>query len=531
VSSKISRPNARAWRIGLAAAGLVSFLAPAAHALDEAEQRGKQIYLEGTSSRGTMINAVVGEEASVIPAAAIPCTNCHGYDGLGRPEGGVIPTDVRWSQLSKTYGHVHDDGRRHEAFDEKSVTRSIIAGVDPANNQLDKSMPLYLLSGDDAADLVAYLKVLEHDLDPGIEEDRVRVASLLPVKGRAAALGQAMEQVLRGHFADVNSRGGVFGRQIELVTVPLAATPDATLLNLQTVFDEQDVFALVGGYTIGLDDALLEMLRYDKVPLVGPFTLDPGDELLDAAAFYLYPGFNEQVRVLADQAFEHAGEPGRVFIASPDTGQHDELVSIAEDQLRRLGNKATTTASFVPGGANAAALAARIGENDADSLIFFGAQEDLESLLVKLAIKGLTPKVHVLSSFLPRPLFGAPKMFDQQIFVAYPTLASDITEKGREDYQELASRHGLPTGNIQGQLAAFAAARVFVEGLRSAGRDLDRTRLTKSIEDMYQWETGVTPPLTFGPNRRIGARGAHVMTLDLENESMTPVGKGWHEVR
>jgi len=48
---------------------------------------------------------------------------------------------------------------------------------------------------------------------------------------------------------------------------------------------------------------------------------------------------------------------------------------------------------------------------------------------------------------------------------------------------------------------------------------------------MYQWETGVTPPLTFGPNRRIGARGAHVMTLDLENESMTPVGKGWHEVR
>lgn len=522
---------AKTYRAGLIAAWLLACLAQPAYALDEAEQRGKQIYLKGTSARGTLINAIVGTEQTLIPAAAIPCANCHGYDGLGRPEGGVVPTDVRWSQLSKTYGHVHDDGRRHDAFDDESLTRSIIAGVDPANNRLDASMPLYLLSQDDAADLVAYLKVLEHDLDPGIEEDRVRVASLLPLDGRAAALGQAMDQVMRGYFADVNSRGGIFGRQIELVTVPLAATPEATLLNLEETFNDQGIFAMVGGYTIGLDDALLQMLRYDKIPLIGPFTLDPGDELMDAAAFYLYPGFNDQVRVLADQAFDHAGESGRIFIANSDTGQHDELVGIAQDQLRHLNFEGTTTANFVPGGASAAGLAARIGETDTDSLIFFGAQEDLESLLVQLAIKGLTPNVHVLSSYLARSLYGAPKMFDQKIFVAYPTLASDVTDWGRQEYQDLAARHDLPTGSIQGQLAAFAAARVLVEGLRGAGRDLDRTRLVKNIEDMYQWETGVTPPLTFGPNRRIGARGAHVMVLDLEGETMSPVGDSWHDVR
>jgi len=505
--------------------------APASHALDEAEERGKQIYVEGTSARGGTINAIVGAEASLLPAAAIPCTNCHGYDGLGRPEGGVIPTDVRWSQLIKTYGHVHEDGRRHPAFDDDSVARSIIAGIDPAANQLDRSMPIYQMSAEDTADLVAYMKVLEYDLDPGIEQDRVRVASLLPLQGSTGTLGKAMEQVLRAHFADVNSESGVFGRQIELVTVPLGETTDESLANLQRAFDAQDIFALVGGYTIGFDDELLDMLRHDNVPLVGPFTLDPGDALLDSAAFYLYPGFDEQVRVLADRAFDEVGKSGSTLVASPGSGPQSALVGVVEDQFRHLGADAPQTVSYAPGGGDAAALAERVRSYDAGAVIFLGGQDDLDAFLDALIKRDLAPRVYVLSSFLSRPLLDAPAAFDRRLFVAYPTYTSDITSRGRADYQDLAKRHALPTGHIQAQIAALAAARVFVEGLRRAGRDLARARLVEGIEELYTFDTGLTPPLTYGPNRRIGARGAHVLVVDIKNRRYTSVGDSWHDVR
>jgi hypothetical protein len=84
---------------------------------------------------------------------------------------------------------------------------------------------------------------------------------------------------------------------------------------------------------------------------------------------------------------------------------------------------------------------------------------------------------------------------------------------------------------VQAQFATLAAARLLVEGLRRSGRDLDRIRLAESIEALYTWDSGVTPPLTYGPNRRIGARGAHLLAVDLEKEVMTPVGDSWHEVR
>ena len=113
---------------------------------------------------------------------------------------------------------MHENGRRHPAYDEASFARSMVGGVDPANNQMDRSMPLYQMSSEDMADLTAYMKVLEYDLDPGVSDDRVQVATLLPLSGPAGDTGQAMARVLQGHFSDINEKGGIFGRAVEFVT-------------------------------------------------------------------------------------------------------------------------------------------------------------------------------------------------------------------------------------------------------------------------------------------------------------------------
>jgi ABC-type branched-subunit amino acid transport system substrate-binding protein len=504
----------------------VGWSAGAMAELDDAAQRGKQIYFEGTSSRGNEISAVVGDEATMLPAMAIPCVNCHGYDGLGRPEGGVVPTDIRWPQLIKNYGHVHEHGRRHGPFDEKSLGRSIIAGVDPAGNRLDTSMPIYPMSSEDLADLVAYLKVLEDDLDPGISDDTVRVATLLPREGQLESIGQAMEAALRASLADVNERGGVFGRKIELVTVPLGSSVEKSVNSVQAALDDQDIFALVSGYTIGMDDDLLALLRWDKVPLVGPFTLDPGDAYLDAAAFYLYSGFPDQVRALVDQAVANFQDTARLLIMSPADGRHDDLAIAATEQLERHTGKDVHVVRFEPG--NTAGLAT---SNDAEGIVFLGNSDELDALLTVSVNRDAAPRIYTLSSLLSRPPFDAPRDFDERIFVAFPTTSSDITPAGRSRYGDLARRYELPPGHIQAQIAAIAATRVFIEGLQRAGRDLSRARLIDGIEALYNFETGFTPPLIYGPNQRIGALGAHILTVDLEQRKYAQPENSWRLLR
>lgn len=520
-------------RLGLAAVALVLCLGPlhGAAALDAAQTRGKQIYLEGTSPGAGAINAIVGDEGVTLPASAVPCASCHGPDGLGREEGGLLPPDIRWSQLTKVYGHVHENGRRHPAFDEASLARLLRAGLDPADNRLDRAMPLYEMSDEDMADLVAYLEHLERDRDPGIEADRIQVGSLLPLRGPRGQLGQAMARVMHAHFQDVNAQGGVYGRRIELLTVPYGASPETTLENLGAAFRAEGIFALVGAYTVGLDEEILELLRADDMPLVGPFTLDPGDGVVNAAAFYLYPGFEEQARALADQALtEASAREAPAVIAGPQGERVDRLVAAVQDQLRGHPPAEPVTVRYRPGELDAGELAARVQESGSEALIFFGDQGGLEALLKALVANKQIPRVYLLSSFVSRPLFEAPPAFHYRIFLAYPTFSSDISAQGRAAYQDLAQRHALPHQHIQAQIAAFAAAKLLVEGLRRAGRDLNRLRLIEGIEGLYGYKTGLTPPLTYGPNRRIGARGAHVVAVDLMKKAYEPVG-GWHELR
>jgi hypothetical protein len=36
----------------------------------------------------------------------------------------------------------------------------------------------------------------------------------------------------------------------------------------------------------------------------------------------------------------------------------------------------------------------------------------------------------------------------------------------------------------------------------------------------------MTPPITYGPNRRVGAMGAYIITVDLKEKNFVPVS-GW----
>jgi hypothetical protein len=161
------------------------------------ELRGRQIYFEGTSPSGGRIKAYVGNDRIALPGSAATCGSCHGSDGRGRPEAGRIPSDITWDHLMKPYGHSHPLGRNHPAFTEASLKRSILNGHDPAGNPLDATMPTYAMPLEDINDLVAYMKRLATDFDPGLAEKSIRIGTLLPAGDRTAEISEPVPRWFR----------------------------------------------------------------------------------------------------------------------------------------------------------------------------------------------------------------------------------------------------------------------------------------------------------------------------------------------
>ena len=59
---------------------------------------------------------------------------------------------------------------------------------------------------------------------------------------------------------------------------------------------------------------------------------------------------------------------------------------------------------------------------------------------------------------------------------------------------------------------------LFAEGMKQAGRDASREKLVSALEGLHDFATGLTPQISFGPGRRLGLNGAHVVTLELPDQ-------------
>ncbi|UJS17998.1 MAG: cytochrome c [Candidatus Jettenia sp.] len=124
------------------------------------ERQGKQIYLLGSSASGREITALLGNDTTEVPASALPCVSCHGYDGKGRPEGGVLPSDITGDFLMKPYGITHPNGRKHPPYTDRFLRQAIVKGIDPSGNKLSPVMPVYRFTREEVNNLIVYLKRL-----------------------------------------------------------------------------------------------------------------------------------------------------------------------------------------------------------------------------------------------------------------------------------------------------------------------------------------------------------------------------------
>jgi ABC-type branched-subunit amino acid transport system substrate-binding protein len=492
-------------------------------ALTPQERRGKSIYLRGESPSGREITATVSDV--VVPASTVTCAGCHGLRGEGKTEAGVTAGGLTWPNLLKP--HTHPTGRTHVPFSEATFVRAITGGTDPSGNTLLAAMPRYKLSAEDLADLVAYLKRIEDDRDPGLTDTSVKVGTVIPAQGALAETGAAMRDVLAAYFQDLNARGGVYGRRVELRVAEMGADASATAAGARRLVEQDEVFALVGGMSAGADPELSALARETETPFIGPATLLPqAGTPVNRQVFYLLPGLGEQARALVNfYAQRRPSPPARVALVYPNSGVSAQAAAAAEDQCGKAGCGTLQKFSYERGKFDAAALVGSL--KGADAVFFFGTGGEEVALIKEAAAAGWAPHVLLLGALTAGDLAGnVPAGFRDRVFVAFPTVPSDLTQGGMAELRALQEKYKIAARHTASQLAAFAAAKVFAEGLRRSGQDLSREKLITALEGLYDFETGLTPRITFGPNRRVGAAGASVLKIDPEKKEFAPAG-GW----
>lgn len=474
-------------------------------------QEGRRIYEKGIGVSGEAVQARVGEGNIPVSAAAIPCATCHGLDGRGRPEGGVDPSDIRWTTLTKPYGHTHRGGREHPAFDAESLRRALTEGLDPAGNRLDSVMPRYAVSEVDVAALAAYLRALGHGTARGVGKHRVMMGIVVPGVGPAAQAGMVLRSMTTALMDEINKAGGIHGRHLHLVTIEAGKTPEATAKAVRRMIREHRLFALIAPFAPGAGSEIARVAREEGTPVIAPFDPFPGAGNPRDDVFHIFPETGRQMALLVRHARQSGDGSGDTVIL------HDgrpDVLPVAKRLARDLGDDASVR---LYDGSQAAAgrIAAEINEKPNTRVLYLAAVEDFAPLAA-----GLTPHRPGTDLLLPGWAAGLVPVAVQagwqgRILVGLPIDPSGIPPGTATKIQEVSHPFGFGGSHMAMQVMAYAAVELASEGMRRSGRALRADTFRAALEELENYDLGLGAPVSYRRNRRHGLDGIRVIELSL----------------
>ena len=490
--------------------------------LSDQERRGKLIYLKGESQSGDIF-AILGTSDLELPASSFTCANCHGLRGEGTREGGLQPPPITWATLTTPHRSALTN-RERPPYTEATLARAITAGRDSSGARLHPGMPLYKMTPAQMADLIAYMKKLgsEADADPGLGDDYIRVGAALPLSGQLAKVGEDIKLALEAYFKEINSQGGVYNRRVELVAEDSKGDAAGTLEATRRLVERQGVFAIVGSFEPQESDAANAFLEQQQVPLVGPVTLSPRMPAVpNRYVFYLLPSFGDQARALVDFIASRTAEGDKRqavklgVVYSDSAFDQDALAGVRAQA--KLHSMEIAVEQLVRGASPSAVAAVQaMAQKKPDYVFFFGKAEDFTGFAQEMGRQNLESRLVSSALMVGHGAFAIPAGVAGRTYLANPASLPNPT-----DYSEfitIMKKGGVEVRSAAFQTVAFAAAKVFVEATKVSSRRLTRAELVKSLEQLRNFNTGVLPPISFGPNRRVGAAGSYVVGVDIEKK-------------
>ncbi len=258
------------------------------------------------------------------------------------------------------------------------------------------------------------------------------------------------------------------------------------------------------------------------------FPQAPG-ESTDVPTFVLYPDLALQARAAVQHlAADKERPPARLMIVhgGDDDGAQWSLGVRAEVERRELSvpeQHVFSQGRFDPG-----RVVDAVAQKELTAVLFHGTRRELLSLLDALESAGQSTPVFASSLLAGSPTDAASTGWDRATFIAPTLLGPQLQARGRE-FIEFLERHRLRPRHLAFQMSAYAAAGLLEESLKRTGAAVSREGLVAAFESLREFDTRVTPPVTFAGGRHVGIRGAYIVRWSRERREFVPVSP-WVEV-
>ncbi|MDP1740647.1 ABC transporter substrate-binding protein [Polaromonas sp.] len=355
--------------------------------------------------------------------------------------------------------------------------------------------------------------------ETGVTDREILVGQFAAQTGPAAELGKRMQLGMLAHFNAVNAAGGINGRSIKLVSRDDGYEPEKAAAAVKALIEEDKVFALVGSVGTPTTLAAVPAINAAGIPLIGPFTgAQALREPFNRNLFHVRASYFDETERIVQHLSTLGIKKIAVFYQNDSYGKAG-----LEGVTRALAKRNLTAAAAVTVERNSidvAAAWATLQTAAPEAVVQISAYKSCAALIKLARSKGYGGQFFnvsfVGSTALSAELGDAGAGVTISQVVPFPYTASSAIVR---EYQQRMTEGGNKDFDFS-SMEGFLAAKVFVEGVRRAGKTLTRESLVTGLESMREVNLGGFL-VNYGPKSHEGSRFT----------DLTIIGRGGRFVR
>ena len=322
--------------------------------------------------------------------------------------------------------------------------------------------------------------------------------------GPAAQLGIQFHQGAKIWFDQVNARGGVDGRSIEIKMMDDGYEPDRCAENTRKLID-QDVFALFGYIGTPTSLAALPLTLKEQVPFIAPFTGAMAlREPFHRNVFHLRASYNDETALIVKQLTNLGLKKIAVFYQNDAYGKAG--LDGATLALNALKLKPVAQATVERNSVDVAAAVKTLMAAGPDAVIQVSAYKSCAAFIREARKAGFG------GTFFNVSFVGTQALSDELGKEAAGVVVSQVvpspyssTRAITREFAEAVKKAGGGANANFSSLEGYLAARVVTEGLnRAGGKGATREGLVRGIEALGSHSLGGFN-VQFSANNHVGS--------------------------
>lgn len=354
----------------------------------------------------------------------------------------------------------------------------------------------------------------------GITEDKVKIGLIADTTGPVANLGKFLLMGCKDYFQNLNEKGGIHGRKIELIHEDDQYQIPKAIAAFEKVVFKDKVLAIMHCGGTPQTMALMPKIKRECVPVIPPGQFEKMFNPYQRYIFVFGSSYADQAACIIDFMMHNlkAKKPrvGMVYMEN-ELGRQGLIAS--RKRMKDYGLELVAEVELSLKSVDASSQVMSLKKAKADYVILFELPPAVINFL-KTAEKFNYYPTYLSETWCADDVIlkATGKAAKGGYYAASVFGAWNDDTPGARELREIAAKYGhaspkLPSLYIQG----YTSCSLITEGLRRAGRDVTVEKFVDAMETFKGYDCGgLLSPMTYKPTTHPPSAYSRIFKADVE---------------